>query len=48
MPLGINIHPETFCCGRMEEGKVAKLYVTTEVCEHRRFFFFVTLWHDMK
>lgn len=44
--LGIRICPESFCCGRIEKGEVAKLHVTTEMCEHRFsffFFFFLTI-----
>lgn len=33
--LGISTHSESFCCGRIEKGEMAKLYVTTEMCEHR-------------
>lgn len=38
--LGIRICPESFCGGRIEKGEVAKLHVTTEMCEHRVLFFF--------
>lgn len=33
--LRIRIYPKSFCCGRIEKGEVAKLHVTTEMCEHR-------------
>lgn len=38
--LGIRICPESFGCGRIEKGEVAKLHVTTEMCEHRFSVFF--------
>lgn len=32
--LRIRIHPESFCCERIEKVEVAKLHVTTEMLEH--------------
>lgn len=38
--LGMSSQPESFYCRGIEKGEVVKLYVTTEMCEHRFLLFF--------
>lgn len=38
--LEIRIHPESFFCGKIDKGKVAKSHVTTEISEYKFLLFF--------